>query len=47
MINFWSYKREYKKINNKILNKLDQVLLKGNIFFGSELKKFEQFHKRL
>lgn len=42
MINFWSYKREYNKINNKILKKLDQVLLKGNIFFGSELKKFEK-----
>ncbi|MDB2591423.1 DegT/DnrJ/EryC1/StrS family aminotransferase [Candidatus Pelagibacter bacterium] len=42
MISFWSYKREYKKINRKILKKIDQVLLKGNIFFGSELKKFEK-----
>ena len=42
MISFWSYKREYKKINRKILDKIDQVLLKGNIFFGSELKKFEK-----
>ena len=42
MISFWSYKREYKKFNKKILSKLDKVLLKGNIFFGSELKKFEK-----
>jgi aminotransferase EvaB len=42
MISFWSYKREYKKFNKKILSKLDKVLLKGNIFFGSELKKFER-----
>ena len=42
MISFWSYKKEYKKINRKILKKIDQVLLKGNIFFGSELKKFEK-----
>ena len=42
MISFWSYKREYNKINRKILKKIDQVLLKGNIFFGSELKKFEK-----
>ena len=42
MISFWSYKREYKKSNKKILKKIDQVLLKGNIFFGSELKKFEK-----
>ena len=42
MISFWSYKREYKKFNKKILSNLDKVLLKGNIFFGSELKKFEK-----
>jgi len=42
MISFWSYKKEYKKINKKILKKIDQVLSKGNIFFGSELKKFEK-----
>ena len=42
MISFWSYKREYKKIKSNILNKINQVLLKGNIFFGSELKKFEK-----
>ena len=42
MISFWSYKREYKKFNKKILSKLDKVLLTGNIFFGSELKKFER-----
>ena len=42
MINFWSYKREYKKINKKILSTLDKVLFKGNIFFGLELNKFEK-----
>jgi dTDP-3-amino-2,3,6-trideoxy-4-keto-D-glucose/dTDP-3-amino-3,4,6-trideoxy-alpha-D-glucose/dTDP-2,6-dideoxy-D-kanosamine transaminase len=42
MISFWSYKREYKKFNKKILSRLDKVLLKGNIFFGSELEKFEK-----
>ena len=42
MINFWSYKREYKKINRKILSRLDKVLSKGNVFFGSELEKFEK-----
>ena len=42
MISFWSYKREYKKINKKILSTLDKVLFKGNIFFGLELNKFEK-----
>jgi dTDP-3-amino-2,3,6-trideoxy-4-keto-D-glucose/dTDP-3-amino-3,4,6-trideoxy-alpha-D-glucose/dTDP-2,6-dideoxy-D-kanosamine transaminase len=42
MINFWSYKREYKKISRRILRSVDKVLLKGNIFFGSELEKFEK-----
>ena len=42
MINFWSYKREYKKINKKLLKKIDKVLTKGDIFFGSELKSFEK-----
>ena len=42
MISFWSYKREYKKINKKILSEIDKVLLKGNIFFGTELRRFEK-----
>ena len=42
MINFWSYTREYKKIKNVILKKIDKTISKGNIFFGDELKKFEK-----
>ena len=42
MINFWSYKREYKKIKSKILIKIDKTLSKGNIFFGNELNNFEK-----
>ena len=42
MIKFWSYTREYKKIREEILNKLDKTFLKGNIFFGTELDNFEK-----
>ncbi len=42
MINFWSYKREYKKIKRKILSKIDKTISKGSIFFGDELIKFEK-----
>ncbi|MDA9598913.1 DegT/DnrJ/EryC1/StrS family aminotransferase, partial [Candidatus Pelagibacter sp.] len=42
MINFWSYKREYKKIKNKILIKIDKTISKGNVFFGEELNNFEK-----
>ena len=42
MIKFWSYIREYKKIRKEILNKLDKTILKGNVFFGTELNNFEK-----
>ncbi len=42
MINFWSYKREYKKIKNKILIRIDKTISKGNVFFGDELNNFEK-----
>ena len=31
MINFWSYKREYKKIKSKILIKIDKTISKGKV----------------
>ena len=41
MINFWSYKNEYKKYGPKFNNFFDQTLKSGQIFFGPNLKKFE------
>ena len=42
MINFWSYKSEYKRLNKKFLKSIDISLKRGNVFFGEELKKFEK-----
>jgi|TARA_B100001079_G_C16396591_1_gene509367 aminotransferase EvaB len=42
MIDFWSYKKEYKKYKKDILKSIDNTLIKGNIFFGDELLKFEK-----
>jgi dTDP-3-amino-2,3,6-trideoxy-4-keto-D-glucose/dTDP-3-amino-3,4,6-trideoxy-alpha-D-glucose/dTDP-2,6-dideoxy-D-kanosamine transaminase len=42
MINFWSYKREYKKNKISILNRIARSIESGQIFFGQELKKFEK-----
>ena len=42
MIDFWSYKKEYKKYKKNILKNIDNTLNKGNIFFGDELRKFEK-----
>ena len=42
MIDFWSYKKEYKKYKKNILKNIDNILNKGNIFFGDELRKFEK-----
>ena len=41
MINFWSYKDEYKKYRNKFNKFFDQTLKNGQIFFGPNLKNFE------
>jgi aminotransferase EvaB len=42
MIKFWNYDREYKKYKKSFLKKIDNTLSKGNIFFGDQLKNFEQ-----
>ena len=41
MINFWSYKIEYKKYRPKLNRFFDQTLKRGKIFFGPNLKDFE------
>ena len=41
MINFWSYKNEYKKYGAKFNKFFDQTLKSGQIFFGPNLKNFE------
>ena len=47
MIKFWSYKHEYLRYKKVIQNKINSSLMKGQIFFGEELKKFErQFVKK-
>ena len=47
MINFWSFTEEYKDLRKKILKSIDKTLSSGQIFFGSELQKFEkQFIKK-
>ena len=46
MINFWSYKDEYKKDRPKLINIFDNTLKKGQIFFGKNLANFEKNFKR-
>ena len=41
MINFWSYRDEYKKYRHKFNKFFDQTLKSGQIFFGPNLKNFE------
>ena len=41
MINFWSYKNEYKNYGAKFNKFFDQTLKSGQIFFGPNLKNFE------
>ena len=41
MINFWSYKDEYNKYRPKFNKFFDQTLKNGKIFFGPNLKNFE------
>jgi len=41
MINFWSYKKEYKKYKPKFNKFFNQTLNSGQIFFGPNLKNFE------
>ena len=42
MIKFWTYKREYKKYQKVLLNKIKKSIDSGIIFFGNELKTFEK-----
>jgi len=47
MIKSWSYLREYKELRKRILKSIDKSLNSGDVFFGKELKKFEEsFLKR-
>ena len=41
MISFWSYKEEYKKYKNKYNEFFNDTLKTGQIFFGNNLKNFE------
>ena len=47
MIKTWSYIEEYQDYRKKILNSIDKTLLSGNLFFGKQLKKFEEKFLRL
>ncbi len=42
MINFWSYKNEYKKFRPKLIKIFDNTLKSGQIFFGKNLSLFEK-----
>jgi len=42
MIQFWSYKSEYKKLRKNILKSIDETFSKGQIFFGKNLLNFEK-----
>jgi hypothetical protein len=41
MINFWSYKKEYKKYGISLLKKINDSINSGQIFFGKELIKLK------
>ena len=41
MINFWSYKQEYKKYSSNFNRFFNQTLKSGKIFFGPNLSSFE------
>ena len=47
MINFWSYKNEYRNYRQILLNIIDKTLKNGQIFFGSNLSTFEKNFKRI
>ncbi|MDC0472388.1 DegT/DnrJ/EryC1/StrS family aminotransferase [Pelagibacteraceae bacterium] len=47
MIKTWSYKEEYQKHRKVILKSIDKTLLSGDLFFGSQLKKFENTFVKL
>ena len=41
MIDFWSYKKEYKILRKEILSSIDKTFSNGVIFFGKNLINFE------
>ena len=41
MINFWSYKKKYKKYGISLLKKINNSINNGQIFFGKELIKLK------
>ena len=42
-INFWEYKKEYKYLKTKgLINKIDNSLYSGEIFYGKKLDEFEK-----
>ena len=43
MIKTWSYSKEYKDFRKKILNSLDKTLSSGELFFGKQLMKFDDY----
>ena len=47
MINFWSYKDEYKNNRTKLLNLIDKSIKSGQIFFGKNLSVFENNFKKM
>ena len=47
MINFWSYKNEYRNYRRILLNIFDKTLKNGQIFFGKNLSSFEKNFKRI
>ena len=42
MINFWSYKREFKKYKQTLFRGIKRSLNSGTTFFGKELENFER-----
>ena len=46
MINFWSYKDEYKNNRTKLLSLIDKSIKSGQIFFGKNLSIFENNFKK-
>ena len=46
MINFWSYKDEYKNNRSKLLSLIDKSIKSGQIFFGKNLNTFENNFKK-
>ena len=45
-INFWEYKKEYKYLKTKgLINKIDNSLYSGEIFYGKKLMNLKKIFK--